>query len=141
VGWIITLVVLVILVMLALMGLQIENFQRDLTTNVGNTEETHTPGLSPLALSISSHEVLERIISFVDAHPNWEWSETPRLDSNGCLFLNRRTRWLGFRDDITVTVKSIGSGSQVHAKSKSRLGTGDLGQNPRNIRELFEGIR
>ena len=40
-----------------------------------------------------------------------------------------------FYDDITVILRSE-RGNSVKATSQSRVGKGDLGQNPRNLKEL-----
>jgi uncharacterized protein (DUF1499 family) len=48
---------------------------------------------------------------------------------------------MGFVDDVVITVESAGPGSICHAASKSRVGIGDLGQNRRNILELWAAIR
>jgi uncharacterized protein (DUF1499 family) len=44
------------------------------------------------------------------------------------------TRLFKFKDDVTITVTSEGSGSVVNVRSKSRIGKGDLGTNARRIR-------
>lgn len=48
------------------------------------------------------------------------------------------TRLLRFRDDVKVRVYAEGDGSGAEITSASRIGKGDLGQNPRNIRELLQ---
>ena len=69
--------------------------------------------------------------------PHW------RVESESAdeVRLTRRTRIMGFVDDVVVTVKPAGPGSICHAASKSRVGIGDLGQNRRNILELWAAIR
>lgn len=46
------------------------------------------------------------------------------------------TRLLRFKDDIVLEVRPQGEGSAVHARSRSRLGRGDLGENARRLRRL-----
>jgi uncharacterized protein (DUF1499 family) len=46
-----------------------------------------------------------------------------------------------FKDDITVRVINRGSERVLAAKSRSRVGKGDLGQNPRNLKQLLEAVR
>lgn len=47
----------------------------------------------------------------------------------------------GFMDDMVITIKPMTEFvAQVHVKSTSRIGKGDLGQNARNIREFFEEL-
>jgi uncharacterized protein (DUF1499 family) len=46
-----------------------------------------------------------------------------------------------YKDDIRLSIKPADSGSLLSAESRSRVGRGDLGQNPRNLRELLGAIR
>ena len=41
-----------------------------------------------------------------------------------------------FTDDIVVVLRTEGDLTRVQAQSQSRVGKGDLGQNPRNLKEL-----
>jgi uncharacterized protein (DUF1499 family) len=44
-------------------------------------------------------------------------------------------------DDVRLTLTPGTDGTVVHAESRSRVGLGDLGQNRRNILELWRAIR
>ena len=48
----------------------------------------------------------------------------------------RTHRLLRLKDDVTVRIKRIGREQTIETHSKARLGIGDLGRNPRNIRRL-----
>jgi uncharacterized protein (DUF1499 family) len=110
---------------------------RWLTKNWANTHEPTHSDLAPLTLSRPPGAVGEVVRKAVTTLPRWRVeSETP-----GELKLTRRTRLVGFVDDITVTIQAGGSGSILHAASRSRVGIGDLGQNRRNILELWAAIR
>lgn len=52
----------------------------------------------------------------------------------------RKTRILRFKDDIEVRIEKRNNGSEANFESASRVGKGDLGQNPRNLEELLEAI-
>ncbi|CAA9409344.1 MAG: hypothetical protein AVDCRST_MAG03-1767 [uncultured Rubrobacteraceae bacterium] len=52
----------------------------------------------------------------------------------------RTTRLLRFKDDVTARVYPDPEGARVELTSASRLGRGDLGQNPRNLKELLGGL-
>jgi uncharacterized protein (DUF1499 family) len=41
---------------------------------------------------------------------------------------------------VTVVVEDTGDGSRALISSASRVGKGDLGQNPRNIETLIEAV-
>jgi len=107
------------------------------TKNWANTTEPTHADLQPLRFSHSSDETIEKVKEAVAAMPRWRVeSEVP-----AGLRLTRRTRLLGFTDDIELSVKPTASGSIVHAASRSRVGIGDFGQNRRNILELWAAIR
>jgi uncharacterized protein (DUF1499 family) len=50
--------------------------------------------------------------------------------------LTRTTPVMRFTDDIDVVLRAEGNSTRVQAESQSRVGKGDLGQNPRNLKEL-----
>ncbi len=52
----------------------------------------------------------------------------------------RKTRLFRFKDDVTARVHPDPDGARLQLKSASRLGRGDLGQNPRNLEELLRAI-
>lgn len=107
------------------------------TKNWANTLEPTHSDLHPLTMPLTSEAAAAVVVKAVATLPHWRVeSETP-----GELKLTRRTRTVGFVDDITVTIKTAGPGSIVHAASKSRVGIGDLGQNRRNILELWAAVR
>lgn len=52
----------------------------------------------------------------------------------------RTTRLLRFKDDVTVRLLPHGEGTRAEFFSASRVGRGDLGQNPRNLKELIRAL-
>jgi uncharacterized protein (DUF1499 family) len=56
----------------------------------------------------------------------------------------RTTRLFRFRDDVTARVRPwvrpYPDGARLELTSASRLGRGDLGQNPRNLEELLRAV-
>jgi len=52
----------------------------------------------------------------------------------------RTTRLLRFKDDVTARVYPDAGGARLELTSASRLGKGDLGQNPRNLKELARAV-
>jgi uncharacterized protein (DUF1499 family) len=107
------------------------------TKNWANTHEPTHPDLYPITLPLSPSGAAEVVKQAVGTLSHWRVeSESPNE-----LHLTRRTRRIGFVDDVVVTVKPAGPGAIVHAASKSRVGVGDLGQNRRNILELWAAIR
>ena len=74
----------------------------------------------------------------VDGMACWRIEGSPRPDQ---LHLTRRTRLWRFVDDLVLTFEPTGEGTVIHAESRSRIGKGDLGQNRRNILELWQTIQ
>lgn len=107
------------------------------TKNWANTEEPTHRDLAPLVLPVPPAEAAARVRAAVARLPRW--NEEPS-DAPGRLRLTRRTRTVGFVDDVTLTLAPAGPGTRVDAASRSRVGTGDLGQNRRNILELWGAI-
>ena len=64
----------------------------------------------------------------------------PTWPNGGWLTLTRRTWMVRFIDDVLVWLEETPGGCRVHARSRSRIGRGDLGQNRRNLRGLFRTV-
>ena len=80
--------------------------------------------------------LLAAIRRAVEKLPRWtlEASETSEVRTV------RQTRLFRFKDDVTARVSPDPEGAHLELTSASRLGKGDLGQNPRNLRELLRAI-
>jgi uncharacterized protein (DUF1499 family) len=107
------------------------------TRNWANTQgPTHTD-LAPLVLPLPPAEAREQVQSVVATMPRWRVEGM----TDGDLHLTRRTRLWRFVDDVRLRFLPAGPGCLIHAESRSRVGVGDLGQNRRNILELWDAIR
>lgn len=120
---------------------QIDDWRRDLRTNVAATDGT-TDDLRPLTLGMPRDQALEKLRQAVQALPRWQEVAPPAGDPEPAvtrIHLVRTTPILRFKDDIHVRLVASDDGlaTTVHVRSQSRIGRGDLGQNPRNIRELL----
>jgi uncharacterized protein (DUF1499 family) len=121
----------------------VDDWSRDLTTNTAWTDEA-SQTLKPLRVAKSPELVKADLLRVVDSMSNWrvaDGGEDGGVADGGSLkvHLVRTTTIMRFKDDIWVTLMpgdSEGS-TVVQVRSQSRLGRGDLGQNPRNIRELL----
>ncbi len=110
--------------------------------NWADTDEGGDPAVAPLDLPLPPAEALAHVERVVRSLPRW-FVET--VDpASATLKATHRTRLWGFTDDVTVRLEPAAAGSRVHARSQSRVGASDLGQNRRNLRELLaaqEGAR
>jgi len=121
----------------------IEDWSRDLSTNVAETSpaakdqrlRTWTSSATPDALENS----LRRLPSELSL---WSFIDSSTIDpSTRKIHLVHTTALLRFSDDIYVTLTTTAEGTMVNATSRSRIGKGDLGQNPRNLRELLHWLK
>jgi len=120
---------------------RVNDWGRDFSTNVAMTNESSK--LKPLRLSLSVDEAFERLRQTVSAMPHWQWTTDSRSEEGAVIVdLVRSTKLFRFKDDVQVklTTDTSGSGVVINVVSRSRVGKGDLGQNPRNIRELFDRL-
>ena len=112
---------------------------RWLTKNWANTREPTHPDLGPLTLPGSPVEAVRRVEQAVAGLPRWQVGSAD--PAAGTVHLTRRTRLWWFVDDVRLTLTPGAGGTVVHAESRSRVGLGDLGQNRRNILELWAALR
>ena len=81
-------------------------------------------------------DLLEAARRAIEGLPRWSVSS---YDGDTVRAV-RATRLLRFKDDVIVRAEPHEGGARVELSSASRVGKGDIGQNPRNIRELLEAI-
>ena len=115
---------------------------RNLTTNFAETDPAHALfSLRPLTSEGGLGEVASVVRAAVERLPRWQLAgEGGRADSV-TLRCVRTTRWFRFKDDVVIRIEDQGAERVVSVTSSSRVGIGDLGQNPRNIKELFAALR
>ena len=112
-------------------------FLRGFTKNWANTTEPTHSDLAPITFPKQNVGFVRKTL--VDRFPrSGKWSIKYGAAEN-TIDLVRTTR-LGFRDDVVLTLSQVDSDTVVHAESRSRIGKGDLGQNRRNILELWSII-
>jgi hypothetical protein len=68
------------------------------------------------------------------------WKEIRADERAGRLEAVVATRWLRFRDDVSVWVEPDGDGARLRARSASRVGRGDLGANLRHLLDLRDAV-
>jgi uncharacterized protein (DUF1499 family) len=110
---------------------------RWLSKNWANTTEPSHPDLAPLELPGPVADAVQRVKAAVAGLPRWAIAG----ESRHGLHLTRTTRVFRFTDDVRLTFTSHDRGTSIHAESRSRVGKGDLGQNRRNILELWRAVR
>lgn len=139
----------------------VDDWGRDWTTNHARLSMTNSdPALQPIEVDASSAAVEDMIRKWVDHQSGWavmsqteneqhESKQDERADSESSMrrmHLTRTTPVFRFVDDIHLELTPITSDSpdsprtRIDAESRSRVGKGDLGQNPRNLKALRAGV-
>ena len=88
------------------------------------------------AYPVAPERLLSAVRRAVERLPRWTLGDSVGEEVRAV----RTTRLLRFRDDVTAKVSPSPEGTRLELTSASRVGRGDLGQNPRNIRELIRAI-
>jgi uncharacterized protein (DUF1499 family) len=123
-------------------ALQVDDWRRDLTTNVAETsEDAADPALRPIKTSLGTDDVVELVEQVAGTLDGWKLEAEDRTAESAPLRFVRTTRLFRFKDDVSVRIMDKGEARVVTAVSRSRVGKGDLGQNPRNLRELLGRLR
>lgn len=125
-----------------LRAIYVEDWERDLTTNVADTAPDHPhPDQRPLRTPRSLSEAAAIVRETATGLPRWQFLGEDASQDQATLRFVRITPLMRYRDDVSVTLTGTAGGTEVGVHSQSRLGKGDLGQNPRNIRELIRALR
>ncbi|OOG23625.1 hypothetical protein B1C78_10905 [Thioalkalivibrio denitrificans] len=102
----------------------------------GHTPEY--PDIQPQHLRAEPGAVFEAALT-VARDAGWEIVETDA--AKGRIEAVATTRFLRFRDDVTILIEPAGQGgSRVDIRSRSRVGRSDLGANARRIRSFQEKL-
>jgi hypothetical protein len=105
------------------------------------------PDLHSFMIDRPANEVFELVVDAVRGRHGLGWKvafeEPPNLKTAkpGIIEASERTMILGFTDDVVVRVMSAVGGSRVDARSASRYGQHDFGQNASRIRRLFREVQ
>lgn len=147
-------VLAVVLAPLVVAAIYVEDWSRDLTTNVAATSADHPDERQrPVVLRGDVRHVQTLVEQFIAMRPAWRLADDergapppalakPLAEGATTLHLVRTTPLMRYRDDVWVAIEPVGDHQvRIGAESRSRLGKGDLGQNPRNLRELLGYLR
>lgn len=146
-GW---LILVVFLAIFAAIVVRVDDWKRDWTTNWAETDpEAEAADLRPFHSLLPPDALRKQVLEWVSDHSHWELAEDSDETASSAdrppiqLHLVRSTRIMQFKDDVHLTFEQDleTGGSVLHVQSRSRIGRGDLGQNPRNIRELIAGMK
>jgi uncharacterized protein (DUF1499 family) len=114
-------------------------FLRWFTRNWADTDEPGDPSVVPVELPLPRAEALAHVEKTLRRLPLFQVESVDA--AQGIVRAMRRTRLWRFIDDVTVRLEPVAGGTRVHARSKARVGVGDLGQNRRNLLVLLRALR
>lgn len=135
-------VLLTLLALLLIAAWQVDDWRRDFTTNSAATSPAASdPLLRSIVVDATLEQIESAVADFANDQLRWTTAASERRERSLVISLERSTRWLGFIDDVRVEVDRRGDAAVINVASQSRTGRGDLGQNPRNIRQLNEALR
>jgi uncharacterized protein (DUF1499 family) len=92
------------------------------------------PDIQPLMLAMPVARAFEAALG---AARRMEWEIVAADRAAGLIEAVATTRLIRFKDDVVVRLRPEGGGTRVDVRSKSRLGSGDLGTNARRIRRFL----
>jgi uncharacterized protein (DUF1499 family) len=104
---------------------------------LNDVETGRTPEYSDLRVQrfpAGEERVTRAARGAVAALPGWELVGSGRGPGGAELQVVARTRVLRFKDDVTIRIRRREGATEVSARSRSRVGKIDFGQNARNIR-------
>lgn len=106
-------------------------------SNVAVTADAATdPWLRPHVYPLSPVRTAHAIVDAIDSLPRWEIV----AGRDGVIWATHRTRLLRFVDDVYLLLLPAHDSTVVFARSASRAGRSDLGQNRRNLGELWGAV-
>ena len=105
--------------------------------SVADLQHAAYPDIQPIKLAMPPADTFKRVDRVAEAM-GWEVVARAPGDgrSDGRLEAVDTTAWFGFQDDIVVRIRPDGAGSRIDIRSKSRVGSSDLGANARRIRDF-----
>ena len=94
------------------------------------------PRLRPHVYPLSPVQTAHAVVDAIESLPRWEVV----AGKDGVIWATRRTRLFRFVDDIYLLLLPAHDSTAIFARSASRVGKSDLGQNRRNLGELWEAM-
>ena len=122
--------------------LQVDDWRRDFSVNhAETTDDAKDPLLRPLWTDGGIDEAASLVREATAGLPRWRAKDEQVDQDHALLRYVRTTLVLRFDDDVDVEIFKTGTRCAITATSRSRVGKGDLGQNPRNLKELMAACR
>lgn len=96
------------------------------------------PGVETLRTDLDAEAALQRAAAVLESMG----LEIVAVDTGaGRVEATDTTFWFGFKDDVVVRVRPVGTGALVDVRSVSRVGESDLGKNAERIGSFLDAFR
>ena len=99
------------------------------------------PEVHPLRVAGEPNSIFQTVLDYARAQRRWQIVHFD--ESLYRIEAVATTRLLRFKDDIVIELRKSGHADdlfEIHMRSKSRLGRGDLGANAKRIQDFFSKI-
>ena len=95
------------------------------------------PDLQPVVLDMPAEQAFDQAFATVQ-EMGWEVVEADAV--SGRIEATDTTFWFGFKDDVVIRLRTVGSNTRVDIRSLSRVGGGDVGKNAQRIRAYISAL-
>lgn len=116
----------------------VDDWSRDFTASAASiTADASDPTLRSRVYDRSAEELVAAVRQAASRIRSWEYvGDTEDGNTTLILFVRAGRIWR-FKDDVVIRVDDLGGQRVLTGESRSRIGVGDLGRNPRNLRRLL----
>lgn len=104
---------------------------------VAEQQRAGYPDLATLVLEMPEEQAFGLALSSAAA---MGWEIVASVPDEGRIEATDTTFWFGFKDDVVIRVEGSTAGSRVDMRSKSRVGSSDVGANAARIRAFFDRL-
>lgn len=96
------------------------------------------PDIGPLSLPLAPDKAFALALASAE---QMGWTIVATDPASGRIEASQRSFWMGFTDDIVLSVEAAGLGSRIDIRSAARHGRSDLGVNAARIRAYLAMLR
>jgi uncharacterized protein (DUF1499 family) len=100
-------------------------------------QRTAYPDIQTLTLEKPTDEVFDAANSVIN---ELGWDIVSANRDTGHIEATATTFWFRFKDDVVVRLSPRDDGTYVDIRSKSRVGTGDMGANAARVRQFLQNL-
>jgi uncharacterized protein (DUF1499 family) len=92
------------------------------------------PDLVTVVINEPTDVVFQRALAAVN---ELGWELVAQVPEEGRIEATDTTFWFRFKDDVVIRIRPTAEGSEIDARSLSRVGLGDVGTNAKRLRAFF----